>query len=59
MKGGGGGGGGAVFHICPLIKFILLNKLSVGSAPKVPQCSISVKNGKAYEFIRMDNIQLV
>ena len=27
--------------------------------PKVSQCPTSVKNGMAYEYISMDNIQLV
>ena len=31
----------------------------VRCAPKVSQCPTSVRNGKAYEYISMDNIQLI
>ena len=31
----------------------------VGCVPKVPQCPTSVRNRKAYEYISMDNIQLL
>ena len=36
----------------------LLEGRIIGCAPKVLQCPTSVKNGKTYKYISMDNIQL-
>ena len=35
-----------------------INEGGVGCAPKVPQCPTSIRNGKSYEYISIDNIKL-
>ena len=37
----------------------LFERRIIGCVPKVSQCPTLVRNGKTYEYISMDNIQLI